>query len=52
MRHSLRCAAGRGDIDQLAIAPTGIGFVIETKTSWFDPEHVERTLEMASVLIH
>ena len=42
MRHSLRWA-GRGDIDHLAIAPTGIGFVIETKTLRFDPEHVERT---------
>jgi hypothetical protein len=46
MRHSLRWA-GRGDIDHVAIAPTGIGFVIETKTSRFDSEHVERTAEMA-----
>ena len=46
MRHSLRWA-GRGDIDNLAIAPTGIGFVIETKTSRFDSEHVERTADMA-----
>ena len=46
MRHSLRWA-GRGDIDHLAMAPTGIGFVIQTKTSRFDPEHVERTVEMA-----
>jgi hypothetical protein len=46
MRHSLRWV-GRGDIDHLAIAPTGIGFVIETKTSRFDPEHIERTAEMA-----
>jgi Nuclease-related domain len=49
LRHSLRWA-GRGDIDSLAIAPTGIGFVIETKTSRFDPEHVERTAEMAGWL--
>lgn len=46
MRHSLRWA-GRGDIDHLAIAPTGIGFVIETKTARFGPEHVGRTVEMA-----
>jgi Nuclease-related domain len=46
MRHSLRWA-GRGDIDHLAIAPTGMGFVIETKTLRFHPEHLERTLEMA-----
>jgi hypothetical protein len=46
MRHSLRWA-GRGDIDHLATAPTGVGFVIETKTSRFDPGHVERTAEMA-----
>jgi len=49
IRHSLRWA-GRGDIDSVAFAPTGIGFVIETKTSRFDPEHVERTAEMASRL--
>lgn len=46
LRHSLRWG-GRGDIDSLAIAPAGIGFVIETKTSRFDPEHVERTADMA-----
>jgi hypothetical protein len=46
MRHSLRWA-GRGDIDHVAIAPTGVGFVVETKTSRFDPGHVERTAEMA-----
>jgi hypothetical protein len=49
MRHSLRWP-GRGDIDSVAIAPTGIGFVIETKTSRFDPEHVERAAEMAGWL--
>ena len=49
MRHSLRWAGG-GDIDHLAIAPTGIRFVIETKTSRFDPGHVERTIEMAGWL--
>jgi hypothetical protein len=49
MRHSLRWA-GRGDIDSVAIAPTGIGFVIETKSSRFDPENVERTAEMAKWL--
>ena len=46
MRHSMRWA-GRGDIDTVAIAPTGVGFVIDTNTSRFDPEHVERTAEMA-----
>ena len=46
MRHSLSWA-GRGDIDSVAIAPTGIGFVIETKTARFGPEHVGRTVEMA-----
>jgi hypothetical protein len=46
MRHSLRWP-GRGDLDSVAIAPTGIGFVIETKTTRFDPEHVERAAEMA-----
>jgi hypothetical protein len=46
VQHSLRWV-GRGDIDSVAIAPTSIGFVIETKTSRFSPEHVERTAEMA-----
>jgi hypothetical protein len=49
VRHSLRWAGG-GDIDSVAIAPTGVGLVIETKTSRFDPEHVERTAEMAKWL--
>ena len=30
LRHSLRWQ-GRGDIDSLAIAPSGVGFAIETK---------------------
>ena len=46
LRHSLRWQ-GRGDIDSLAIAPTGIACVIETKTRTFDDQHLARVHEMA-----
>ena len=35
LRHSLPCG-GRGDIDSVAIAPTGLAFAIESKTRTFD----------------
>ena len=38
---------GRGDIDSVAIAPTGIAFAIETKTRTFDDQHLDRVHEMA-----
>jgi DNA-binding transcriptional ArsR family regulator len=46
VRHSLRWR-GRGDIDSVAIAPSGIAFVIETKTSRYDSRHLDRVREQA-----
>jgi Nuclease-related domain len=46
LRHSLSWR-GRGDIDSLAIAPTGAAFVIETKTQTFDARHLAGVREMA-----
>ena len=49
LRHSLPYR-GRGDIDSVAIAPTGIAFAIETKTRTFDVHHVAGVREMAAWL--
>jgi hypothetical protein len=46
LRHSLAWQ-GRGDIDSVAIAPTGIAFAIETKSRWYEPKHLARAREMA-----
>ena len=46
LRHSLPWH-GRGDIDSVAIAPTGVAFAIETKTRTFDDQHLARVHEMA-----
>ena len=46
LRHSLPWQ-GRGDIDSVAIAPTGLAFAIETKTRTFDNQHLARVHEMA-----
>jgi Nuclease-related domain len=46
LQHSLPCS-GRGDIDSVAIAPTGVAFTIETKTRTFDDQHLDRVHEMA-----
>ena len=40
----------RGDIDSLAIAPTGVGFVVETKTRTYDHRHLARVHEQAAWL--
>ncbi|MGH3291757.1 MAG: nuclease-related domain-containing protein [Trebonia sp.] len=45
LRHSLPWR-GRGDIDSVAIAPTGVAFAIETKTRTFDARHVAGVREM------
>ena len=50
LRHSLPWQ-GRGDIDSIAIAPTGVAFTIETKTATFEAEHVARVLAMANRLL-
>jgi Nuclease-related domain len=46
LRHSLSFG-GRGDIDSVAIAPTGIAFVIETKTRTFEDRHLAAARAMA-----
>jgi hypothetical protein len=46
LRHALRWQ-GRGDIDSVAIAPTGIAFAIETKARTFDDQHLARVHEIA-----
>jgi hypothetical protein len=44
LRHSLTWR-GRGDIDSVAIAPTGIAVAIETKTRTYDARHLARVRE-------
>jgi hypothetical protein len=46
LRHSLPWQ-GRGDIDSVAIAPTGVGIVIETKTKTYDRSHLARVRKQA-----
>ena len=46
LRHSLPWQ-GRGDIDSVAIAPTGMAFAIETKATSFEIQHLARVHEMA-----
>jgi hypothetical protein len=46
LRHGLHWQ-GRGDIDSVAIAPTGAGFAIETKTRMYDERQLARVLEQA-----
>lgn len=49
LRHSLRWHGG-GDIDSLAISPTGIAVAIETKTRTYDGGHLARACEQAAWL--
>ena len=50
LRHSLPCG-GRGDIDSIAIAPTGVAFAsIVTKTRTFDACHLARARRTAAWL--
>ncbi len=46
MRHSVRWR-GHGDIDSVAIVPTGIAFAIETKTRRYDHGHLAGVREQA-----
>ena len=46
LRHSLPWQ-GRGDIDSVAIAPTGVAVAIETKTRTYDVRHLARVHEQA-----
>ena len=49
LRHSLPWR-GRGDIDSLAIAPTGVPFAIETKTRVYDDRHLAQVRQQAAWL--
>jgi hypothetical protein len=49
LRHSLSWQ-GRGDIDSVAIAPSGVGIVIETKTRTYDARHLARVHEQGAWL--
>jgi len=49
LRHSIPWR-GRGDIDSLAIAPTGPGFAIETKTRTYEDWHLVRVRDQAAWL--
>jgi Nuclease-related domain len=46
LRHSLPWH-GRGDIDSLAVAPTALAFVIETKSRTYDERQLGRVREQA-----
>jgi hypothetical protein len=46
LRHAVAWA-GRGDIDSVVIAPSGVGFAIETKTRTYDHRQLGRVLEQA-----
>ncbi len=49
LRHSLPWH-GQGDIDSVAIAPTGVAIAIETKTRTYDVRHLARVREHAAWL--
>ncbi len=49
LRHSLLWG-GRGDIDSVAIAPTGVAYAIEVKTLTFDARHVDHARQTAAWL--
>lgn len=49
LRHSLPWQ-GQGDIDSVAIAPTGIAVAIETKTRTYDARHLVRVHQQAAWL--
>src|SRR5947209_10702863 len=50
LRHSLPWQ-GQGDIDSVAIAPTGLAVAIETKTRSYDARHLARVAEQAAWLL-
>lgn len=49
LRHSLPWQ-GQGDIDSVAIAPSGVAVVIETKTRTYNDDQLARVLEQAAWL--
>jgi hypothetical protein len=50
LRHSLPWH-GQGDIDSVAIAPTGVAVAIETKTRTYDGRHLARVRAQAAWLL-
>ena len=50
LRHSLPWQ-GRGDIDSVAISPTGIAVAIETKTRTYDQRHLARVHDAGGVAV-
>ena len=48
LRHSLSWQ-GRGDIDSVAISPTGLAIAIETKTRTYDERHLARVHDQAAM---
>lgn len=50
VRHALLWQ-GPGDVDSVAIAPSGIGIVIETKTRTYDRNHLARAREQEAWLL-
>ena len=46
VRHSVSVRTG-GDLDHVLRAPSGVGFVIETKTARYTPAHAARTIHAA-----
>ena len=51
VQHSLDWP-GRGDLDHVLRSPSGMGFVIETKTLRYSRAHVLRTIDAARWLAH
>jgi Holliday junction resolvase-like predicted endonuclease len=49
LHHSIAWHRG-GDIDHVAIAPTGVAFAIETKTRTYEPRHLAKVNEQAAWL--
>jgi hypothetical protein len=49
LRHSITWPGG-GDIDHVAIAPTGVAFAIETKTRTYHPSQLAKVSEQAAWL--
>jgi hypothetical protein len=49
LRYSIAWRGG-GDIDHVAIAPTGVAFAIETKTRAYHPSHLVKVSEQAAWL--
>ncbi len=46
VRHGVRVRTG-GDLDHVLRAPSGVGFVIETKTARYTQAHAARTIHAA-----